>query len=92
MVVLIRFPAQLKHVIANLGDHIITAHNRLLIVAGLDRIIVWVGNLTAIGTQQKELWLNPSFDAQPLFGGLGHQFVQNVAWRLINRFALHHTV
>jgi hypothetical protein len=35
VVVLVRAPAEFQHVVADLGDHVVAAHQCLLVVAGL---------------------------------------------------------
>ncbi len=92
MVVLIRTPAQLQHIIANLGDHIIAAHHRLLVIAWLGGGIVFIRDLRPIGGQQEKFGLNPGFDAHALIRGPCDQFIQHVARGLFNRAILHHAV
>ena len=92
VVVLVGFPAQCQHVIADLGDDIITAHDGLLIVAGFDGVIISVRYGGAFGIEQEKFRLHPGFDAQAFFCGLIHQFAQHVAGGLIDRLAFHHAV
>ena len=61
MVVLVGFPAQFQHVVTNFGDHIIAAHNGLLVVAGLFSSIIGVRNLAAIGERMKNSGSTPVF-------------------------------
>ena len=92
MVVLIRAPAQIEHVVADFRDHVIAPHHRLLVIAGLFRRIGRVRDFGPLGRQQKEFGLDAGLDMQPLGGGLGHQFAQHVAWGLRDLFALHHAI
>ena len=49
VVVLVRAPAELQHVVADFGDDVVAAHQRLLVVAGLDGVILVVGDGGAVG-------------------------------------------
>ncbi len=49
VVVLIRAPAELEHGVADLGDHVIAPHQRLLVVAGLGLVIAGIGDVLAAG-------------------------------------------
>ena len=92
MIILIRTPPKIEHVITNLFDHIIPAHHRLLVIAWLFSCIIWVGNLVSIRRQQKILSLNPSFYMHAFSGSLVNQTLQHIARSLINLFAFHHTI
>ena len=59
MIVLIGAPAEIEHGIADLGDDVVAAHQRLLVVAGLRLVIARVGDGAAVGRDQEEL----AFDA-----------------------------
>ncbi len=89
MVVLIGLPAEIEHVAADFRDHVIAAHQRLLVVAGLLRGIHAVGDLVALRRDQEEFGLDPGLDAQAHPGGLGQQPLEHVARRLRDRLALH---
>ena len=65
VVVLIGAPAEAKHIVANLGNHVIAPHHGLLVIAGLVGDILWVGYFGAIGICQEKLGLDPGFHAQP---------------------------
>ena len=64
VVVLIWFPAECQHGIADLGNHVVAPHQRLLIVAGFLRCVINVGNRTAVGSEQEEFSFDSSLDAQ----------------------------
>ena len=51
VVVLVRAPAELQHVVADLADDVVAAHQRLLVVAGLGRVILGVGDRRAVGVR-----------------------------------------
>ncbi len=63
MVVLVGLPAQRQHVVADLGDHVVAAHDRLLVVAGFRRGIGRIRDRRAVGRDQEELGLDAGLDA-----------------------------
>jgi hypothetical protein len=85
VVVLIGLPAKLQHVIADLGDYIIAAHDGLLVVTGFFGSVVGIRYLFAIRGQQEEFRLDPGFDSQTLGGSFCHQLFQHVAGGLGNQ-------
>ena len=92
MVVLIRAPVKIEHVIADFPDHIITAHHRLLIITWLFGSIIGIGNLVAVWGEQKIFSLDTGLDMHTFGGGLVNQTLQHIARCLINTFAFHHTI
>ncbi|CAI8326003.1 MAG: Uncharacterised protein [Rhodospirillaceae bacterium] len=92
VVVLVRPPAQLQHIVADLGDDIVAAHHRLLVVAGLFGAVVGVGNLGSLRRKQEEFGLHPGFDAQAIGLGAGKQAVEYVARGLLHQFVFHHQI
>ena len=59
MVVLIGLPAERQHVVADLGDDVVAAHQGLLIVAGLLGDVGGIGDLDAVRRDEEELALRP---------------------------------
>ncbi|MPM07839.1 hypothetical protein SDC9_54148 [bioreactor metagenome] len=92
VVVLIGLPAELEHVIADLGDHVIAAHHRLLVVAGLRRGVGRVRDRQPVGAEQEELGLDAGLHLEPHFGGLGNEAGKHVARRLRKIGPLHHAI
>ena len=62
VIILIWLPAQLKHVVTNLSNDIITAHHGLLIITWFFRCIEMIRYLITFGGQQKKFCLNAGFD------------------------------
>ena len=62
MVVLVGLPAELQHVVADLGDDVVAAHDRLLVVARLFGGVVFVGNLRPVRGDEKEFRLDARLD------------------------------
>ena len=89
VVVLVGLPAEFQHVVADLGDHVIAAHDRLLVVARLFGSVVDVRAGRAFTVQDEEFRLNPGLDAQPFLGRLSHQFFKDDTRRLIDGLAFH---
>ena len=75
MVVLIGAPAQLNHSRSNFSDHVETTHDGRLVIAGLFLRISAVGNLRAIGIDQKEFRLNTRHQIEIALGGFLHGFL-----------------
>ena len=92
MVILVGLPAQLQHVIANLGNDIITAHHRLLVVAGLFRRVVFVGDFRTIRRNQEKFRLHARLDPEPFARRLSDELFQHHARRLLHRLAFHHAI
>jgi hypothetical protein len=53
VVVLVGSPAEIQHVVADFAHHVVAAHHRLLVVAGLHGGVVFVGHLRAVGVSRK---------------------------------------
>jgi hypothetical protein len=71
VVVLVRPPAELQHVVADFAHHVIAAHHRLLVVAGLFGRIEFGSEISEpSGGQQEELRLDAGLDVQALASGL----------------------
>ncbi|VDC19000.1 hypothetical protein XINFAN_00047 [Pseudogemmobacter humi] len=92
MVVLIGLPAVHQHGVGDFLDQIVAPQDGVLIVAGLDRIVEFIGHAAPVGPQQEEFGLDPGLDAQAHGRGLGHQFAQHVPRRLVEILAAHHAV
>ena len=92
VVVLVRAPTQLKHIITDLGDHVVAPHDGLLVITGLFSRVVGVGNLRAFGGKQEELGFNAGFHVHALSFGFTDQSVEDVTRTLINQFVFHHEV
>ena len=92
MVVLVGAPAQGKHGVADFGDDIVTAHQRLLVVAGLRVDIARVRNAGAGGVDQVVLGLDAGLHPEPFGRGLGDEVLQHDARRLLDRPAVHDEV
>ena len=92
VVVLVRAPAQIKHIVANLADHIIAPHHRLLIIAGLFGCIIGIADFITLGGHEEKLCLDPGFDVQPLAGRFVNQTAQHITRGLRHIFAFHHAI
>ena len=92
MVVLIRTPSQIEHIVANLTDHIIAPHHRLLIIARLGCRIKTIGDLVTLGGQQEKLGLDPSFNVHTHRCGIVNESPQDIARCLLDIFAVHHAI
>ena len=92
MVVLIRAPAHFAHVIADLSNHVVAAHDGLLVVARLVRRIVFIRNGGPVRRGQKILRLNPGFHTQASICSSLDQTFQRDTRRLLNRLPFHHAI
>ncbi len=92
VIVLVGLPAQLQHAVADFCDHVIAAHQRLLVVAGLVGGIEAVGDGIAVRGDQKELGFDAGLDAEACGGGLFRLPFQHHARRLLHRPAFHGAV
>ena len=92
VVVLVGAPAERQHVVADLGDHVVAAHHRLLVVAGLRCGVVLVGDRLAVGRDQEELGLDAGLHAHAVGRRFGDQPLQRGARRLRDRLVLHDAV
>ena len=89
VVVLIRVPAELQHRVADLADHVVAAHQCLLVVAGLGLMIAGVGDGRAVGADEEELAFDAGLERVALGGGVGDHALQHVARRLLDELAVH---
>ena len=64
VVVLVGAPAQLQHVVADFGDHVVAAHQGLLVVARLGRLVGGVRDGGAVGRGQEEFALDAGLDVE----------------------------
>ncbi len=64
-------PAEFEHRIAGLGDHVVVAHQRRLVVAGLGGGVDRVADGATVRREQKEFALNPGLHDAALTGCLG---------------------
>ena len=69
VVVLVRPPAELEHGIADRGDHLVAAHQRRLVVAGLVLGVARVRDRGAVGQDDEVLALDPGLHPVALLGG-----------------------
>ena len=92
VVVLVRAPAERQHGVADLGDDVVAAHQRLLVVAGLCRGIVFVRDRLAVAGGEEELRLNAGLHAQALLGGGGDDVLQHRARRLLHDLCIHDAI
>ena len=58
VIVLVWVPAELLHVVANLADHVVAAHECRLVIAGLLLAVPSVGDLRAVLVDEEELALD----------------------------------
>ena len=59
VVVLIRVPAEIDHVVADLADDVVAAHERRLVIAGLLLDVPPIGDCGAVLVDEEELALDP---------------------------------
>ena len=69
VVVLVGLPAERDHGVADLGDHVVAAHQRLLVVAGLGLLVGRVGDGAAVGRDQEVLALDAGLELVAFLGG-----------------------
>ena len=74
VVVLIGPPAQFQHVIADFGDHVIAAHDGLLVIAGLFGAYRIHRKWSCRRRDQEKLGLDPGLDTQALLAASSTSF------------------
>ncbi len=89
VVVLVRLPAQGEHGIADLGDHVVAPHQRLLVVAGFLLGVGGIGQGLAVGRDQEELALHAALHALAVLGGAGDHLLQLRARAVGDFLAVH---
>ena len=89
VIVLIRAPAKRQHAVADLGDHVVAAHQCLLVVAGLRLMIGVIRDRLAVRRDQEEFALDASLHLIAAVGRALHLAFQNDAWRLVDLLAVH---
>ncbi len=92
VVVLVGVPAERDHGIADFLDHLVAAHQRLLVVAGLGLRIGAVRDRRAVGRDQEILALDPRLHLVAVLGRGFHHPLQNLARVLRHRLAVHHQI
>ncbi len=86
MVVLVGLPAERQHVVADFGDHVVAAHQRLLVVAGLLGPVVGGRRSPApSGLDQEELASTPVLTRRPSAAARRHEPLQHDPGRLLDR-------
>ena len=94
VVVLVRAPAELQHVVADLGDDVVAAHQRLLVVAGL-RLRCRMSSEIAVpsGVIRKNSASTPVLTCRPCLGRLGDaRFFSTSRGACATVLAVHHAV
>ena len=89
VVVLIGAPAEFEHRIANLADHVVAAHQRRLVVAGLRLGVGGVADRRPVGAEKEELAFHAGLELVAGLGGLGDHPLQDIARRVLDRLAVH---
>ena len=79
MVVLVRAPAEREHAVADLRDHVVAPHQRLLVVAGLGLRVGAVGDAGTVGRDEEEFALHAGLHLQALLGGAGDLCLERIA-------------
>ena len=89
VIVLVRRPAELEHGIADLADHVVAAHQRRLVVAGLRLGVRRIADRRAVGAHQEELAFDAGLHCKAGVCRLRHHLLENVAGRLLDQLAVH---
>jgi hypothetical protein len=92
VIVLIGIPAKPDHGVADLRDHVVTTHQRLLIVAGLGLMIGWIRDRRAIGRGQKIFAFDAGLQHVSFGGGGSYRPLEHLAGILRNIGTVHDEV
>ena len=92
VVVLVRAPAQLQHVVADLADDVVAAHQGLLVVARLGGVVLVVRDRAPSGQMRKYSHSTPVLTKRPWSVACFEHVLQDDARRLGDVLVLHDAV
>ena len=92
VIVLIRRPAERDHAVADLGDGLVAAHQRLLVVAGLRLRVGAVRDRAAVGQDHEIFALDAGLHVVAVARGVGDHALEHLARVLRHRLAVHHEI
>ena len=92
VVVLIGLPAERDHRVADFRHHVVTAHERLLVVAGLGLAVGGVRDRLPVRRDQKIFALDAGLELVSKRGALRDHALEYLARILLDRLSRHHQI